>query len=101
MRQINTELRIRGVRIWYRVTTHTKSQSALKNFEFPLFKSLSDLKVRTRDAFGNLFEERVLDLDELCGLNHVQDLLDLPEEHHLQPGTRCSPFDKSIYRQIS
>ena len=44
--------------------------------------------MRTRDAFGNLFEERVLDLDELCGLNHVQDLLDLPEEHHLQPGTR-------------
>jgi len=52
---------------------------------------MSDLKVRTRNAFGDLFEERVLDLDELRRLDHVQDLFDLSEEHHLQ-----SNNDKSI-----
>ena len=40
--------------------------------------------MRTRDAFSDLFEERVLDLDKLSRLDHVEYLLDLPEEHHLQ-----------------
>lgn len=43
----------------------------------------TDLEVRAGHASGDLFEERLLDLDELRGLDHVQDLLQLPEEHHL------------------
>ena len=42
------------------------------------------LEMRTRDTFSNLFEERLLDLDELGGLDHVQNLLDLAQKHHLK-----------------
>ena len=42
------------------------------------------LKVWTGDALGDLLEERLLDLDELSGLDHVEDLLDLTQEHHLK-----------------
>lgn len=42
------------------------------------------LEVRAGDAGGDLFEERLLDADELRRLDHVQDLLDLSEEHHLE-----------------
>ena len=40
--------------------------------------------MRAGDALGDLLEERLLNLDELSGLDHVQDLLDLTQEHHLQ-----------------
>lgn len=40
--------------------------------------------MRAGDASGDLFEERLLDTDELRGFDHVQDLLDLSEEHHLE-----------------
>lgn len=42
------------------------------------------LEVRAGDASGNLFEQRLLDADELRRLDHVQDLLDLSKEHHLK-----------------
>ncbi len=42
------------------------------------------LKVWTGHAFGYLLEELLLDLDELRGLDHVQNLLDLAQEHHLK-----------------
>lgn len=42
------------------------------------------LEVRAGDASGDLFEERLLDADELRWLDYVQDLLDLSEEHHLE-----------------
>ena len=41
------------------------------------------LEMGTRDTFSNLLEERLLDLDELGGLDHVQNLLDLAQKHHL------------------
>ena len=41
------------------------------------------LEMWTRDAFSDLLEEGLLNLDELGRLNHVQDLLDLAQEHHL------------------
>lgn len=43
----------------------------------------ADLEMRAGDTGCDLFEERLLDPDELRGFNHVQDLLDLPQEHHL------------------
>lgn len=49
------------------------------------------LKVRTRDAPGDLPEQRFLDLDKLGRLDHVQDLLDLAEEHHLFLGAGLWP----------
>lgn len=38
----------------------------------------SDLEVWAGDTSGDLFEERLLDLDELCWFDDVQDLLQLP-----------------------
>ena len=39
--------------------------------------------MRAGDALGDLLEERLLNLDELSGLDHVENLLDLAQEHHL------------------
>lgn len=41
------------------------------------------LEVRAGDTGSDLLEERLLDPDELRRLNHIQDLLNLPKEHHL------------------
>ena len=41
------------------------------------------LEVGAGDALGQLSEQRLHDLDELRGLDDVQDLLQLIEEHHL------------------
>lgn len=41
------------------------------------------LEVRAGDTGRDLFEERLLDPDELRRLDHVQDLFNLPQEHHL------------------
>lgn len=41
------------------------------------------LEVRAGDTGCDLFEERLLDPDELRRLDHIQDLLNLPQEHHL------------------
>ncbi len=38
---------------------------------------VSDLEVRAGDTSGDLFEERLLDLHELCWLDDVQDFLQL------------------------
>lgn len=45
------------------------------------------LEVRAGDAGRDLFEERLLDPDELRRLDHIQDLLNLPQEHHLNTQT--------------
>lgn len=39
------------------------------------------------DALGYLLEERLLYFDKLRGLNYIQDLLQLPQEHHLRSET--------------
>ena len=52
--------------------------------------------MRTRDTFSNLLEERLLDLDELGGLDHVQNLLDLAQKHHLNN----SQLDVSFVRKV-
>ena len=54
------------------------------------------LEMRTRDTFSNLLEERLLDLDELGGLDHVQNLLDLAQKHHLNN----SQLDVSFVRKV-
>lgn len=41
-------------------------------------------------------EHRFLDLDELRGLNHVQDFFNLPEEHHLQTQRNVSTVKQTI-----
>lgn len=55
------------------------------------------LEVRAGDAGCNLFEEGLLDPDELGGLDHIQDLLDLPQEHHLNSKTRQVFVSKTFY----
>lgn len=45
------------------------------------------LEVRAGDAGCDLLEERLLHPDELRRLDHIQDLLDLPQEHHLNTQT--------------
>ena len=42
-----------------------------------------DLKVRAGDTLGNLFEKRFLNFDKLGGLDHIQNLLNLAQKHHL------------------
>ena len=46
-----------------------------------------NLEVRAGDAGSDLFEESLLNSDELRRLDHIQDLLDLSQEHHLQTHT--------------
>lgn len=41
------------------------------------------LEVRAGDTGCDLFEERLLHPDELRWFDHIQDLLNLPQEHHL------------------
>lgn len=64
------------------------------------------------DTFGDLLEQRLLDLHELRGFDHVQDLLQLSEEHHLRarrrvkatrgfPHTRPLRFLFIIYKPTS
>lgn len=51
--------------------------------------------MRAGDTGRDLFEERLLDPDELGRLDHVQDLFDLPQEHHLSTKTKqetCATF---------
>lgn len=43
----------------------------------------TDLKVWTGDTFRQLPEERLHNFDKLGGLDYIQDLLKLIEEHHL------------------
>lgn len=45
------------------------------------------LEVRAGDAGCDLFEERLLHPDELRRLDHIQDLFNLPQEHHLNTHT--------------
>lgn len=42
------------------------------------------LEMRAGDTGCDLFEERLLDADELRRLDHIQDLLNLSQEHHLK-----------------
>lgn len=42
------------------------------------------------DAVSDLLEERFLNLQKLGGLNHIQDLLYLSQEHHLRGGDRVT-----------
>lgn len=42
------------------------------------------LEVRAGDASGDLFKKWLLDANKLRRLDHVQDLLYLSEEHHLE-----------------
>ena len=47
--------------------------------------------MRAGHAARNLLEQRLLDLDELGGFSHVEDLLDLAEEHDLLLRARLGP----------
>lgn len=46
------------------------------------------LEVRAGDTGCDLLEKRLLDPDKLGWLDHVQDLLDLAEKHHLDVKTQ-------------
>ena len=50
----------------------------------PTLARLTDLKVWTGDTLCDLLEQSLLDLDELRGFDHVEDLLYLAQEHHLK-----------------
>ena len=53
--------------------------------------------MRTADALGELLEEGVDDLLELIGLDYVENLLDLAQEHHLLRAARARPeLEQSI-----
>lgn len=41
-------------------------------------QAVTDLEMWAGDASGDLFEKWLLDLDELCGFNDVQNLLQFP-----------------------
>ena len=56
-------------------------QALLRNQEY--------LEVGISHTSGDLLEQGLLDLLELRGLDDVQDLLDLPQVHHLVPTKRC------------
>ena len=49
------------------------------------------LEVRAGNTFGNLFKKRFLDLDKLSGLDNIEYLLNLPEEHDLLLGAGLGP----------
>ena len=49
------------------------------------------LEVRAGNTFGNLFKKRFLDLDKLSGLDDIEYLLNLPEEHDLLLGAGLWP----------
>lgn len=49
------------------------------------------LEVRAGHTFGNLFKKRFLDLDKLSGLDDIEYLLNLPEEHDLLLGAGLRP----------
>ena len=55
--------------------------------------SLTDLEVVAADALGELVEERHHDLLELGRLDHVQDLLQLVQEHHLLRGVHLKSWE--------
>ena len=52
---------------------------------------MSYLEVRAGNTFGNLFKKRFLDLDKLSGLDDIEYLLNLPEEHDLLLGAGLRP----------
>ena len=59
--------------------------------------SFAYLEMRTADALGELLEEGVDDLLELIGLDYVENLLDLAQEHHLLRAARARPeLEQSI-----
>ena len=47
--------------------------------------------MRAGNTFGNLFKKRFLDLDKLSGLDDIEYLLNLPEEHDLLLGAGLWP----------
>ena len=47
--------------------------------------------MRAGNTFGNLFKKRFLDLDKLSGLDDIEYLLNLPEEHDLLLGAGLGP----------
>ena len=49
------------------------------------------LEVRAGNTFGNLFKKRFLDLDKLSGLDDIEYLLNLPEEHDFLLGAGLRP----------
>ena len=53
--------------------------------------SVPYLEVRAGNTFGNLFKKRFLDLDKLSGLDDIEYLLNLPEEHDLLLGAGLRP----------
>ncbi len=63
----------------------------------------ADLEMRAGDAGSNLFEQRLLHTDKLRWFNHVQNLLDLPQEHHLGSHDRTIYYkhDTTIYFHVS
>ena len=53
--------------------------------------SVPYLEVRAGNTFGNLFKKRFLNLDKLSGLDDIEYLLNLPEEHDLLLGAGLRP----------
>ena len=47
--------------------------------------------MRAGNTFGNLFKKRFLDLDKLSGLDDIEYLLNLPEEHDFFLGAGLGP----------
>ena len=56
----------------------------------------------TGDTLGNLLEQWFLDFDELRRFDHIQNLLDLTQEHHLVRKIRIHTvlLQVQLYRQI-
>ena len=53
--------------------------------------SVPYLEVRAGNTFGNLFKKGFLNLDKLSGLDDIEYLLNLPEEHDLLLGAGLRP----------
>ena len=74
--------------------TPYKVNIILLDWEFDL---CIHLKVWTGDTLGNLLEQWFLDFDELRRLDHIQNLLDLTQEHHLVRKIRIHTVNQYLF----
>lgn len=59
------------------------------------------LKMWTRYAFGYLTEQRLLYFDKLWRIDHIQDLLNFTQEHHLLLGACLGPkFEQATHHRL-
>lgn len=59
------------------------------------------LEVGAGDTSGDLLEERLLDLNKLGGLNHVQNLLQLTQKHDLQEEQNVRTYNGYTLHKIN